>query len=65
MTYNVFLVTKGFLFGDSESSFVIAEYDRIKEKFDVTVTAMEVDKQEKQTYSQKTDTVRMDDGNCT
>ena len=65
MTYKVFLVTKGFPFGNSESSFITAEYDHIKEKFDVTVIATEVDKQEKQTYPQNIDTIRMDTENCT
>lgn len=50
MAYKIFLITKGFPYGNTENSFVTREYNCIKEKFTVKVLAAETDVTAKKTY---------------
>ena len=51
MAHKIFLITKSFPYGNTESSFVTLEYNCIREKFEVTVLAAETDMVTEKTYS--------------
>lgn len=56
--YNVLLVTNGFPYGDSERAFLLEEFSRLQEKFNVTVIAYTQENSRKYSFNWDLDVYR-------